>query len=76
MWASHQFEFNSEYITFQYPDWLEMFRLVRVVCENTVLILWRCGHASLRWQAASAGKHRRGGGVSISYQFANAVFLS
>ena len=74
MWASHQFEFNSEYIISQYLDWLERFRLVRVVCGDTVL--WRCGHASLRWQAASAGKHRSGGGVSISYQFANAVFLS
>ena len=63
MCASHQFEFNSEYIFSQQPNWLEKFRLVRVVCEDTVL--WRCGHASLRWQAASAGKHRSGGNASI-----------
>ena len=36
MWASHQFEVNSEYIFSQYSGWLERFRLVRVVCGDTV----------------------------------------
>ena len=76
MWASHQFEFNSEYIIFQYPDWLEGFRSVRVVCGDTEPeYSGNAGMLRCDEQAASAGKYRSDGGVSI-YQFANAVFLS
>ena len=66
MWASHQFEFNSEYIIFQYPDWLEGLRSVRVVCGDTEPeYSGNAGMLRCDEQAASTGKHRSGGGVSI-----------